>query len=143
MSNGRIQELQDRYVVQAADVACTNFFGKLFSPLEPAWVSVDTWRTPQKHTQPYPVEVIDARVVVNVTGAAAGKQGVILLLGRMKENKEVVEWLPRQPQGSVAGTGWWRPREVIDWPWGWMIKQGGCTAGDVVDFYCRYKVVKG
>jgi hypothetical protein len=139
--NGRIQELQDRYVVQVADVACSNFFGKLFSPLEPAWVSIDTWTKPSKHTRPYPVEVMDLRLVVGTTGAAAGKQGVVLCLGRMKETKEVTEWLPRINQGGAAGTGWWTPHEISSWPWGWIMKQGGCVAGDVIDFYCQYRVV--
>lgn len=138
---GRILEMQDRYVVQAADVACSAFFAKLFSPLEIPWVSIDVWAPPRKHTQPYPVEVLDARLVVNITGAAAGKQGVVLGLVRMKENKEVIEWLPRINQGGAVGTGSWDINEISSWPWGWHLKKGACVADDVVDFYCRYRVV--
>lgn len=136
-----IQELQERYTVQAADVACSNFFGRLYSPLEVPWTSIDTWTAPTKHKNPYPVEIIDIRLTVAVT-AGRGKQGVQLCLGRMKENKtEVVEWLERQNQGPGAGTGFWSPREVIYWPWGFVLKQGACIAGDYIDWYCRYRVV--
>lgn len=137
---GPIQELEDRYIATSSDVACSNFFGRMFTPLEVPWTSIDVWTPPARHNLAYPVEILDIRVAVNVT-AGRGKQGVQITLGRMKENKGVVEWLNRHNQGTLTGTASWAPHEIIYWPVGWLIKQGGCIAGDFIDFYMRYRTV--
>jgi hypothetical protein len=137
---GDIQEIQDAYTIVAADAAATNFYARMFAPNEIPWSMQDLVIPPSKGLAKVPVQFEDIRLTVNTTGGL-GKQGVVLLLGYMKSDSEIIEWLDRQVQGGLRGTGWWQPKDVMNYPFGWILKPCACIAGDVVLFHARYRRV--